>query len=222
MRLIESKFTSLNSPKYEDALRTVELAARTCYQSEPKTNTLEEQEAFVRRLIKRGHLAMLEHVSMTLRLTVDRGVSHELVRHRVASYAQESTRYVNYGKKDMEFIMPAWYPRDMNSVPLSSNLWAKCSAFDNACKLSEEYYNLMLKAGATPQEARAVLNNAVKTDIVITANFREWRHIFELRALGTTGAPHPDMKQIMMKVFHWAYHHYPAFFDDLNYVQDCE
>lgn len=214
MRLIESYFTQLHVPYYQDALRVVEAAARTCYQSEPRADSIGAKEAFVRRLIKSGHLAMLEHVSMSLRLIVDRGVSHELVRHRLAAYAQESTRYVKYDG-DMEFIIPTWYPTDYEEAILDSALYRRCATFENACKDSESAYKVMLDAGATPQEARAVLNNATKTEIVITANFREWRHIFELRALGTTGKPHPDMQEIMMKVFKWAVEEYPVFFDDL-------
>lgn len=214
MRLINSYFTEVNVPHYQNALRLVETAARTCYQSEARVDSIEAKEAFVRRLIKSGHLAMLEHVFMSLRLIVDRGVSHELVRHRMAAYAQESTRYVKYDS-DMEFIIPTWYPTDYEEVILDSELYRRCATFENACKDSESAYKVMLDAGATPQEARAVLNHAVKTEIVITANFREWRHIFALRALGTTGKPHPDMQAIMMKVFEWAVEAYPAFFADM-------
>lgn len=214
MQLVESSFSPMYLPSYRFCLNVVEGTARKCYQSEPKSDSIEDQESFVRRLIKQGHLAMLEHMSFSLLLRVDRGVSHELVRHRLASYAQESTRYVRY-KTGIQFIIPAWYPRQLQSTDMNARLWEMCSTFEAACEASEQAYADMLNEGATPQEARAVLNHAVKTEIVITANFREWRHIFELRALGTTGKPHPDMQEIMMKVFRWAVEEYPAFFDDL-------
>lgn len=216
MQLIESYFTAVNAPHYSTALRMVETAARTCYQSEPKkkTQTRADHEDFIRRLIKRGHLAMLEHTSMSLRLIVDRGVSHELVRHRLAAYAQESTRYVKY-QSDIEFITPTWYVPGYATEVQDSSLYRRCATLENSCKDCESAYRVMIDAGASPQEARAVLNNATKTEIVITANFREWRHIFALRALGTTGKPHPDMQYIMMKVFRWAVANYPAFFEDM-------
>lgn len=133
-----------------------------------------------------------EHCYFTLRFTCDRGVSHELVRHRPASYAQESTRYVNYSKEkfgngDIKFIIPADYDN-----------WADVckDTFNDALVTAEANYNKLIENGATPQEARAVLPNAVKTEILFTANVRELNHFFELRYFGTTGAPHPDMQKV--------------------------
>ena len=116
----------------------------------------------------------------------DRGVSHELVRHRPCSFAQESTRYVNYGGKDMEFIEPDEYGE---GVDLTQD------RFKEACKLSERYYNDLLKYGdLSPQQARAVLSNALKTEIVVTADATEWKHIRKLR---TAKSAHPDMQRVM-------------------------
>lgn len=133
-----------------------------------------------------------KHMYTTMRFTCDRGVSHEIVRHRLFSFAQESTRYVNYNKEqnglgDIKFITPADYDSwDENT---------KCD-FKNALEYSERYYNKLIESGRVAQEARAVLPNAVKTEIVITGNHEEWLHFFNLRSFGTTGKPHPDMKKV--------------------------
>ena len=133
-----------------------------------------------------------KHSYTTMRFTCDRGVSHEVVRHRPFSFAQESTRYVNYSKDrfgggDIAFIKPAEYDKwdDFSKV-----------AFENALKEAESWYNKLTEFGRTAQEARAVLPNAVKTELIVTGNDEEWQHFFDLRSRGTTGAPHPDMKKI--------------------------
>ncbi len=132
------------------------------------------------------------HRYTTMKFITDRGVTHEIVRHREFSFAQESTRYVNYNKDkfgggNINFIEPyefdKWTP-DMQGY------------FCNTCYKCEEGYNDMIKAGATPQQARAILPNAIKTEIIVTGNDKEWGHFFNLRSRGTTGAPHPDMKRV--------------------------
>ena len=125
-----------------------------------------------------------------MRFTTDRGVSHELVRHRPFSFAQESTRYVNYSKEqfgggDIKFIKPAGF--DDWTLDMKQH-------FEMALREAEMVYNRLIADGATPQQARAVLPNAVKTEIVVTGNDAEWQHFFNLRSKGITGAPHPDMK----------------------------
>ena len=118
------------------------------------------------------------------KFTCDRGVSHELVRHRPCSFAQESTRYVRYSG-NMEFIEPAGFEG-----------WSQASQdhFENACTESEEFYADMLYEGLKPQQARAVLSNALKTEIVVTADAAEWAHIRKLR---TAKSSHPDMQRVM-------------------------
>ena len=267
---------------YENTLRFIEMAGRTCYRSEDKI-TAGSAEGFVKRLIKSGHLAMVEHSNFVVRLTdimwpdfcalqgelgpflkvfaangglwvggnitawyqrfvllhqddelcsdpevftpfintfgglfligeddsttrwqvcphneiptelhrysakfiCDRGVSHELVRHRPCSFAQESTRYVNYGGKDLEFIEPADWEK-----------WRRepKKHFTDACDLAEELYNLMLENGLKPQQARAVLPNALKTEIVTTCDIAEWRHIHKLRSHPSA---HPDIQRVV-------------------------
>ena len=137
------------------------------------------------------------HKYTTMRFTTDRGVTHELVRHRLFSFAQESTRYCCYnsdkhGGGNIKFIMPAgfdsWYDEDKE-------------AFKAAMQRSEDEYNRMIQRGFTAQQARAVLPNALKTEIVVTGNDAEWQHFFDLRCKGTTGKPHPDMKVIADMAF---------------------
>lgn len=174
-----------------------ELAARNCYKSEDKISE-GSAEKLLRGCIKRGHESVIEHASVTFRMICDRGVTHELVRHRMASYSQESTRYVNYDKREIEFIYPFWYDKvpseeiDFNDLTDEQSKyrcmwWSMCAAADEA----EENYHCMLSAGATPQEARAVLPNMIKTDIVVTMNMREVRHFIKLRA---SAAAHPDIR----------------------------
>jgi len=115
----------------------------------------------------------------------DRGVSHELVRHRPCSFAQESTRYVNYGGKNMEFIEPYGFEE--------WGFYAK-SAFQEACQESENFYETLLVEGLKPQQARAVLPNALKTEVIVTADAVEWAHIRKLR---TARDAHPDMQRVM-------------------------
>jgi len=143
------------------------------------------------------------HETLTVKFTVDRGVTHEFVRHRPASFAQESTRYCNYSKgkfgEEITVIEPCYLKRPEGDETLSTEQWAeRYGAWEHACKTAEECYFRMLKDGATPQEARAVLPTSTKADLIITATVEEWLHILDLRALGVTGKPHPQMLEVMV------------------------
>ena len=130
----------------------------------------------------------LVHEDLSIKFIVDRGVSHEIVRHRKASFAQESTRYCNYGKSgEVVFILPCFLGSDRDIL---RGVW------EHNCSESEIAYHTMIQLGAKPQEARDVLSTSVKTEVVMTANLNEWVHFFDLRALGTTGAPHPQMLEV--------------------------
>ena len=193
---------------HDTILKMIEKAGRTCYKSEDKI-TPESASKFVRNIIKHGHEAMLEHASITVRFTVDRGVSHELVRHRVASYAQESTRYCNYSQdkfgNEITVVRPLWLKDG-----LAKDLW------ETACENAEESYFSLLAEGWTPEEARTVLPNSLKTEVVMTANIREWRHFFRLRALGETGKPHPQMEEVALSLLSDLQIHLPELFEDLR------
>lgn len=192
----------------QKVLQKIEAAARTCYKSEGK---IQEGSAakLVAGLIKSGHEAMLEHASVTVKFVVDRGISHELVRHRLASFAQESTRYCNYSKDDFGSEITFIIPDYLEYKSEGWNIWKE------SMKHAEDAYFKMLDFGLLPQQARAVLPNSLKTEVVMTANLREWRHFFKLRALGTTGKPHPQMLEVAVPLLEDMKNLIPVVFDDL-------
>lgn len=204
MKIIESKVELINAPSYLSLLSTIEQAGRTCYKSEDKIAE-GSAEKFARGIIKRGHEAVIEHGSITARFTCDRGVSHEIVRHRLAAYCQESTRYCNYGKgqfgHEITVIKPCFLGEGLNYT-----------CWKTACEHCEEAYFSMLDHGCTPQEARSVLPNSLKTEVVMTANLREWRHFIRLR---TSPAAHPDMRVVAVKLYDILKKTYPVFFEDI-------
>lgn len=203
---VKAGYEILDDVNGEDVLRKLEKIARVCYKSEDKIAD-GTAEKMVRSLIKRGHEAMLEHFSLSVKFTVDRGVSHEIVRHRLASFAQESTRYCNYGTHggEIKVIRPLYLSEDGEDY----KLWRK------ACEVAEQQYLAMLECGCAPQEARAVLPNSLKTEIVMTANLREWRHFLKLRAVGTTGKPHPQMQEVAIPLLKELQEKIPVIFEDL-------
>ena len=222
MKVIDAYYSviepDLDDPEQKEIkkiYRKLERIGRICYQSDA-LGTDESAENFIRRLISRGHDAMLEHASMTVIFTVDRGVSHEIVRHRLASFAQESTRYCNYSQgkfgNEITVIRPFY---------LEGNTYAY-DAWLQAMNKAEQYYFAMLREGHTPQEARAVLPNSLKTQIAVTANMREWRHILKLRAAGTTGKPHPQMLEVMVPLLNELREKMPVLFDDIDPMVSME
>lgn len=189
---------------------TIEAAGRTCWKSEDK---IEPGTAgpFIERIKNFKHESVLEHGSITVRFIVDRGISHELVRHRLASFSQESTRYCNYGKgkfgQELTFIKPCfWDERDTNYF-----------TWEAACRDAESSYLDMLEHGATPQEARSILPNSLKTELVMTTNPREWRHIFTLRC---DRAAHPQMREVMIPLLNEFKELWPSLFGDIHPVRD--
>lgn len=195
--------------KGQDLINKLEQVARTCYKSE---NKIKEGSAnkMVAALIRSNHEAMLEHASITIKFVVDRGISHELVRHRMASFAQESQRYCNYSKddfgKEITFIIPDF-------LDYKSEGW---NVWKNAMQEAEKTYFKMLELGFSPQEARSVLPNSTKTELVMTANLREWRHFFKLRAADATGAAHPQMKEVTIPLLAELKEMIPVIFDDIE------
>jgi thymidylate synthase (FAD) len=190
----------------EELLKTIEIAGRTCYKSEDKI-TEDSASKFVRMLIKNGHEAMIEHNSITVKFVCDRGVSHEIVRHRIASFAQESTRYCNYGNdkfgNEITVIKPFFFQEG-----------AKYLQWETLCEEAEHAYFNLLKLGSSPQEARSVLPNSLKTEIVVTMNLREWRHFFRFRCASTA---HPQMREIAIPLFKEMRELLPELFEDITY-----
>lgn len=210
MKIIEPSYEILTeiSEGGIKELQHIEKIGRVCYKSEDKiTEDGESAKNFVKMLIGRGHEAMIEHSSLSVKFIVDRGVSHELVRHRIASFAQESTRYCNYSKDKFDngitFIRPFFFEEGTQNY----NEWVY------AMGIAEQSYLQMLKDGATPQEARSVLPNSTKTEITITANYREWRNFFKLR---TAKAAHPQMQEVTRPLLKELKEKLPIIFDDIE------
>lgn len=198
-------------------LRNIEKAGRTCYKSEKNIDN-ESAIIFVKSLLRRGHESVLEHEKITVKIICDRGVSHELVRHRIASYSQESTRFCNY-KGGVEFIIPPWVDikqGDYSGEYFDLGLSMPDGMWYNQMLVCESVYKNLLDEGWIPQQARSVLPNSLKTEIVITQNLRQWRHFFKLRALGVAGKPHPQMLEITIPMLECFQRRIPAVFDDLN------
>lgn len=215
MTIIDPSFTWLgNAPDGDQMLANIAAAGRVCYQSESKS----DDAAFVRKRIGQGHESILEHEKISVRIICDRGVSHELVRHRIASYSQESTRYCNYsnGKfgSELTFIRPYWDDRSIRAKMIRLR-----ACWQEACLNAEWSYKKMIDAGCTPEAARAVLPNCLKTEVVMTANLREWRHFFKLRC---APAAHPDMRIIANMLLTAFKDVVPVVFDDIEGGQQHE
>lgn len=207
MKLVKPSYEILTPIDGIAGLKTIERAARTCYKSESAiTEDSGSAKKLIRHLIEHGHEAMLEHSFLSVKFTVDRGITHELVRHRLISFAQESTRYCNYsGEKfghDVKFVIPYFFAEDK---PEQLDIWTK------ACLNAENAYFDLLKAGATPQEARSVLPNSTAAEIVMSGNYREWRHILRLR---TAKDAHPQMREVMCPLGTELQRRIPVIFDD--------
>lgn len=199
------------------ALYLIELAGRTCYKSESEF-TDKTAIKFSKNILKRGHESVIEHSAMTVKFICDRGVTHELVRHRLAAYSQESTRYCNY-KGGVTFVIPPWcfdfktdveYDRPINAKSIKS---ASLYWFESMIYAERQYIRLIDFFGWSPQQARSVLPNSLKTEIVMTANFREWRHVFTLRC---SKAAHPQMRELMIPLLEECKKLIPVIFDDIN------
>jgi thymidylate synthase (FAD) len=189
-----------------DVIRKLELCGRVCYKSEHKMNDASPYK-FIQNIINRSHESVLEHFSFTVKFICDRGVSHEIVRHRIASYSQESTRYCNYSKGDFNGEITVIEPCFLVPGTEGYNLWY------NACSSAEDSYFMMLNWGCSPQEARAVLPNSLKTELVMTANIREWRHFLKLR---TSPAAHPQMREVAKLLLKELKTKIPVVFDDIK------
>lgn len=201
MQLIKPSYQILSLPNTDQILLFLETCGRVAYKSEDRIG-LGTAKKFIRSIVGNQHLSVIEHVSMTVRFICDRGVTHELVRHRLCSFTQESTRYCNYSKdkhgNQLTFIIPPWYqdilaPGEYDMVP--DNLDEVAENWFIAMYRAEEHYLNSLALGESPQQARSILPNALKTEIIVTANLREWRHIFAMRC--ASGA-HPQMAEIMV------------------------
>ena len=207
MKIIKPSVEIIDELNGSEILKKIELCGRVCYKSESKIKE-GSAEKFVATIIKNGHESVIEHVSFTVKFIVDRGVSHEMVRHRLASYSQESTRYCNYSKDDFQseitFIEPYYLAE-------GSPGWMEWML---AMEAAEKAYFNLLNIGHSPQEARAVLPNSLKTEVMMTANLREWRHFLKVR---TSKAAHPQIREVAIPLLHKLQRLIPVVFDDITY-----
>lgn len=199
MKFVEQKVWEIENPSYEEMLKKIERAGRTCYQSKSNFDK-ESGEKFARMIIKSGHESVIEHQTLTVGIITDRAIANELVRHRIASYSQESTRYCKY--ENLEFVMP-----------LLSETNESYDDFYFALGTIEKAYGAMIEAGVQPQTARAILPCCLKTEIVATMSIREWRHVLKLRL---DKASHPQIRQLMNLVLIKFKEKYPIFFEDIT------
>ena len=218
MLLVKPSYEIMTPLDGPEIMRTIELAGRTCYKSEEKiTDT--SAEKFCQQIMTRGHLSVIEHVSVSVRFIANRGFTHELVRHRLAAYSQESTRYCSYGG-GVTFIIPP----QVTTIEPGEYLGACCDqTWPETDKLwwhamadCDTAYSLLLKSKWSPQQARGVLPIDLKTEIVMTANLREWRHVFSLRC---SKAAHPQMRELMIPLAKEFQDAMPVLFNDCEIVE---
>lgn len=204
MRIIKPEASILLPVDGLQVLKNLEQIGRVCYKSENKI-TDKSYDPFISRIIHSGHESVIEHEKATVKVICDRGVSHELVRHRIASYSQESTRYCNYAQEkfgqELTFIRPFFWHE-------SSEQFA---VWKQAMQCAENSYMELLRLGASPQEARSVLPNSLKTEIIMTMNMREWRHFFRLRM---SPAAHPQMREVSSVLLKEFLDTIPVLFDE--------
>jgi thymidylate synthase (FAD) len=216
MKIINQYYEILSDPDLRKQLNLIELAGRTAYKSEDKI-TDDSAKEFAKMINTRNHEAVLEHSFLSVKFITDRGVSHEIVRHRLCSFTQESTRYCNYSKdkfdNQLTFIHPVWIEEKWLNENTTNDLHNDiCMEYwKQTLDFAENAYLKMLEHGWNPQQARSVLPNSLKTEIVVTTNFREWKHIFRLRAISK--AAHPQMRDLMIPLYNYCKEQLPEIFD---------
>ena len=213
MQVIKPSIEIIDMEDYEKIVKKIERIGRVCYKSEGKI-TEDSAEKFIKGLLTRQHESVIEHENVTVRFVCDRGVTHEIVRHRIASYSQESTRYCNYSgdKFDNQITvidLASGFQYDLSK----ENDKAKYEVWTKAMENAEQSYFRMLELGATPQEARSVLPNSLKTEIVVTMNLRSWRNFFRLRV---DSQAHPQMREVETMIYEEFQNRLPVFVADLD------
>lgn len=208
MRIVEPSVEIMSIIDSDIILKNLELYGRVCYKSE---NSISEDSAnrFIRMIIKNGHESVLEHEKITVKFICDRGVSHEIVRHRIASYSQESTRYCNYNQdkfgNELTLVKPCFWEEGQ----VQYEIWK------NNMQMIEDSYNKLISSGAKPEEARSILPNSLKTEIVVTMNMREMRHFLRLR---TSPKAHPQMRQVAGMLLVRLKEKLPVIFEDIEMI----
>lgn len=205
MRVVKASFEIINTVEPEEMLKNIEKFGRVCYKSESNI-TNDSASPFITKIIKSGHESVIEHEKISVKIICDRGVSHEIVRHRIASYSQESTRYCNYNKdkfgSELTFIKPVFWSESSQQY----KLWL------DTMETIENTYMQLIDQKIPPEQARTVLPNSLKTEIIVTMNLREWRHFFKLR---TSNRAHPQMREISIPLLQEFKKLLPCVFGDI-------
>lgn len=206
MKIIQAKAEPAQEIDAREIMSRIERAGRVCYKSESKISD-KSAEKFIANIIRSGHESVIEHAAVTFKIICDRGVTHEIVRHRIASYSQESTRYCDYSNEkfsgELTFIKPCfWSDDDENFL-----LWK------SAMEEIEKIYLQMRKNGVRPEQARSILPNSLKTEIFVTMNLREWRHFLKLR---TAPRAHPQMREVAIQIYKILSEKLPVIFSDIK------
>lgn len=205
MKIVSPSFEIMQQINMSEILKRLETYGRVCYKSEASM-TDGSAEPFIKRILMSGHESVVEHEKVTVRIICDRGVTHEIVRHRIASYSQESTRYCNYSKdkfgSELTFIRPCFWSEGSQEF----EIWKQ------QMQAAEEAYIKLINLGASPEQARSVLPNSLKTEIIVTMNLREWRHFFKLR---TSERAHPQMREISIPLLKQMHVMLPTVFNDI-------
>lgn len=206
MKIIEPSVELVQELDTEKVMRHIERAGRVCYKSESRISD-KSAEKFIANIIKSGHESVIEHVSVTFKIICDRGITHEIVRHRLCSYSQESSRYCDYSNDkfdgELTFIKPCFWTEDDENF----KIWKE------SMEILEKNYLTMRKNGARPEQARSILPNSLKTEIFMTANLREWRHFLKLR---TANRAHPQMREVALKIYKILNEKLPVLFSDIQ------
>lgn len=213
MKITEPAVEIVSLDDYSTIIQKIERIGRVCYKSEDAI-TDDSAERFISGLLRRGHESVIEHENVSVRITCDRGITHEIVRHRLGSYSQESTRYCNYsgdafGNQITVINLSSGFSYDLSNETDAR----KFQVWQTAMNQAEESYFQLLKLGASPEEARSVLPNSLKTEIVVTMNLREWRHFCRLRC---SSQAHPQMQQVAMMIYRLFQEKLPVFFQDIE------
>ena len=205
MKISKASFEIINNTNPQDIIKNIEKFGRICYKSESSI-TNESAEPFIIKIINSGHESVIEHEKISVKIICDRGVSHEIVRHRIASYSQESTRYCNYSKdkfgKEITFIKPCFWDEESEQY----KIWL------DSMIGAEQAYMSLIDMGTPPEQARSILPNSLKTEIIVTMNLREWRHFFKLR---TSKRAHPQMREISVPLLESFKKMLPCIFNDI-------
>jgi len=207
IKIIKPSFILEDKIDGNTILKNIEKYGRVSHKSEENI-TVDSAKKFIQKLIGWGHESVLEHEKITVRIICDRGITHEIVRHRIAAYTQESTRYCNYSG-EIKFIQPLFFKKGAKEY----DTWYQ------SCKTTAEAYTKLIQLGATPEAARSVLPNSLKTEIIVTYDLRQWRHVFEMRC---QKAAHPQMREIMIPLLKEFKKRIPILFDDFEIKKDTD